>query len=130
MLTNWAYVLYIVLAGGVLFGLGALVNFLNKKAGESKYAKTFAQLVELVKSLVAHADAELRPEIQKALADGTLSPEEAKALKAKVLELAKASIGPSLSGLAKILGLQGGALDVFLSGLIEQAVASKKTANP
>lgn len=127
---NWLYLIYVALAVGTLAGLSALVNFLNKKAGESKYAKTFAQLVELVKSLVAHADAELRPQIQKALDDGSLSPEEAKALKAKVLELAKSSIGPSLSGIAAILGIQGGAIDTFLSGLIEQAVTTKKAIVP
>lgn len=123
---NWMLLIYGAVSTGVLIGIGAGVNLMIKKAAESKYAKQAAQLGDLIKSLVAHADAEFRPVANNVLADGKITPEEGKIIKAKVLELAKSSTSTSLKGIAKILGFDVGAVDVVYSGLIERAVEAKK----
>ena len=59
------------------------------------------QMAEMF-DIVRHAEAELRPSIQAALADGKLDDDEKKALKSKVMDLVRLHAQDELKGLAKI----------------------------
>lgn len=116
-----------LLGTALVAAVGKLTTYLHSKEKDGRAFAALAQASELVAAYVAKADVELRPEFQKALADGKLTPEEGAALKAKVLELLKRDMPASLMALlSKVLG---GAVDGWLSGKVEQAVA-EKAASP
>jgi len=79
---------------------------------------------------VAHVEADLRPKIAKALADGKLTPEEATELKLAAIAIFKQQAGSQLQDIQKLLGLNDSAIGTFISGLIERAVASIKKPGP
>lgn len=100
-------------------------------AADKSYSTAVASLTMKVEALVAHAEAELRPDIAKALEDGKLSDEEAAALKAKVAQLVREAAGAELTVLTAKLGVAGPVVDSIISGLIEKAVtALAKSAEP
>lgn len=102
--------------------VGMAVRYLNAKGKDNKVLAAFGVATELVHTYVAKAEVELRPQFQKALADGKLSAEEAAELKAKLLEILKRDMpGPVLATLS---GALGPALEGWLSGKVEQAVAT------
>lgn len=119
-----------LLVGGLLGLIGKLLIYLHAKEQESKTAKVFATITEAAKSVVAELEVEVRPELQKALADGRLSPEEGEQLKKMALERLKGSLPPML--LRSASELFGGLLDAWLGGLVERANAGQKvdTAAP
>lgn len=112
--------------GLLLFGVSLLGVYLRGRAKDSKVWGAVNSLWVLMQTAVAHAEAELRPEIAKALADGKLTPEEGAALKAKVLEIFKSMAGEKIRELADLLKLGETGVGVFLSGLLERAVVAGK----
>lgn len=120
---------YIVAPGLAVVGpllvaaMAKLVTYLHAKEKDSKLFGALSAATELVQTYVARAEVELRPEFAKALADGRLTPEEGKALKAKVLEILKRDMPAQLfATLSKALGP---ALEGWLSGKVEQAVTQQ-----
>lgn len=99
------------------------VKYLNEKGKDNKVLAALGIGTEIVHTFVAKAEVELRPQLQAALADGRLSDVEAQQLKAKVMEILKRDIpGPVMATLGNALGP---ALDGWLSGKVEQAVAAQ-----
>jgi len=113
--------------GLILLGVSLLGVYLRGRAKDSKVWGAVNSLWVLMQTAVAHAEAELRPKIAKALADGKLTPEEGAALKAKVLEIFKSMAGEKIRELADLLKLGETGVGVFLSGLLERAVAAGKS---
>lgn len=109
-----------VLGGVIVWALNALVKYLNAKTAGTRGENTVKTLGELAQSIVADLEVTLRPQIQKALADGTLSKEEAATLKAEALRILKEKAPAGLLATAGTLfGASG--LDTWLSGLVERA---------
>lgn len=96
----------------------------GQSATASKGLAILARATELMKNVVAHSEAELRPIIQKAAADGTLIPSEGAEIKAKALEIFKREMGTE--GMAALKEVLGGSIDIFLSGLLERVLVSLK----
>lgn len=134
--TNWVELLlkYIVVPGLAILGplmiagLAKLVQYLNEKGKESKAARVAGIFTELARSVVAELEVTLRPQLQKALADGRLSPEEGAALKKAALDLLKTKAPASLLEAAK--GIFGPILDTWLGGLVERANAENAVLTP
>lgn len=108
--------------------LTKLVQWLAAKEKESKLAMVGGFFAELAKSAVAEVEATLRPQVQKALADGHVSPEEAAQLKAAAMEILKTKAPPAL--LQQAQATFGGALDAWLGGLVERANKTVNEAPP
>jgi len=105
--------------------LVALVGvFLSRRAKDSRIWALVNGLWILMQTAVAHAEREVRPEIQKALADGKLTPEEAAALKAKTLQIFRGQAATQLGELTKLMGFSDTGLGAFISGLLERAVST------
>lgn len=118
-----------VLALGAVTMLMSLVGvLLSKKAKDSRIFGAINSLWVLAQTLVAHVERELRPKVAKALEDGKLTPEEADELKKQAIALFKEQAGAQLGELQKLLGLSESGLGTFISGLLEKAVSSFKTA--
>lgn len=111
-----------VVSAGLLALLGALTVFFARKASESKAWAAYNRAWLVVQAVAAHVESVERPAVQAALADGTLTPAEVSQLKAIALREARVALADQLGPLAKALKLADGALDVFLSGLIEKAL--------
>ncbi|MFZ5440445.1 MAG: hypothetical protein ACOZQL_10575 [Myxococcota bacterium] len=99
---------------------------IRSRTKDARFGSLINQLWVLVQSAVAHAEAEIRPMLQTALADGKLTPEEGAALKAKVIEVLRTTAADQLGQLVKAFGLPEGAISTLLSGLVERAVALLK----
>jgi hypothetical protein len=115
------------LAGTVLTVVMAIIgSAIRAKAKDSKFGAIVSQLWVMVQAAVAHAEADLRPKLQKALEDGSLSPEEGVELKKAVIDELKIIGAEQLQGLVKSFGLPEGAINTMLSGLVERAVSLLK----
>lgn len=132
--TNWTELVlkYLVAPGLAVLGpllvagLAKLVQYLDAKAKESKAARVAGVFAELARSVVAEVEVTLRPEIQKDLADGSLTKEEGAALKAKAIEILKSKAPADLVKAAE--GLFGSIADTWLGGLIERANAESQVS--
>lgn len=110
---------------------GYLTVWIKKKseaegasALQTKGLTIIARATEMMKNVVAHSEAELRPIVQKAADDGQLTSAEAAEIKAKTLEIFKREFGTE--GLLALKEVLGGSLDVFLSGLLERVLVGFK----
>ena len=120
---------WLALAGvsAVVALVGLVGVFLSKRAKDSRIWALVNGLWILMQTAVAHAARELRPEIQKALADGKLTPEEASSLKAKTLQIFRDQAATQLGELTKLIGFSDTGLGAFISGLLERAVSTLKS---
>lgn len=123
--------LYTLVAAALLGLIGLLAYWSSLKAKDSKLWGLFNIAFLKAQAVVAHVEADIRPDVQRALADGQLSKEEAAILKARAIELFRSAAGDDLEQLRKELNLGQSTLSVFVSGLIERAVAAiKSSARP
>lgn len=126
----WQSILPAVLAvlSLALTGVAAYASsYLSKRAATSRAFAALAPFWEVVRSTVAHADAELRPALMTALRDGRLTPEEGKALKAQTIKLVKDQLGTEgLAALQKALRVSIPGLETYISGAIERALSEQK----
>lgn len=121
---NYALPLFLTGAFGGLAYLGKfLVSWAKAKYGSTRLGIVLVKVTAVVDSLVQHAQVELRPQIAKAMEDGTLSAEEAAQLKSEVMRMVKTALGEQgLGDLQGVLGLGSSMVDSFISGKIESAV--------
>lgn len=115
------------LAGLAFTGLmaaGALA--VSQKSKDGAAWALVNRLYNAAQTAAAHVEAEMRPAIQRALADGKLTPEEAAELKARGLEVLKLVAGEALENAPKTLGIPAEAMPAFLSGLLERGVKALK----
>lgn len=117
-----------LLGAALSWAIARGASYLRARAESSRWALASAQLVDVVGAVVAEAEVSLRPQFAKAMADGSLSAEEGKALKAEVMRLLKARLAPST--LAFLERQLGDAFGLALGGTIERAVAADKAARP
>ncbi len=111
---------------GAAWCLTQLGLFISAKWKGQKAAEAVSRVTHFASVIVADLEGTMRPEVQKAMADGHLSPEEGKRLK----EVAMARLKQMLAeqGMAELTGLVGvfaPTLEGYLSGLIERAVANQ-----
>lgn len=110
--------------------LSVITATLRAKAREGKYWALTSRVWSMAQGVVAHAEAELRPAIQKALADGQLTPEEGAQLKKAAVALLRDGAMAQIGDLEKSFGLTPGGVDTLLSGMIERAIIVMKPAVP
>lgn len=107
----------------------ALTYWLSGK--DTKVFSILSRLWVLAQGVVGHVEAKVRPTIQKALADGKLSPEERAQIQAEAMAAFKEAIGPmGIAEVKKVLGIGDGGVEVLLSGLLERALGLFKKAAP
>jgi hypothetical protein len=119
----WSMVFPLVLSVASSVAAWALAKwalYLGAKAKESKWALATAQLLGIVQHVVAEAEVTLRPQFARAMADGTLTADEGKALKAEVMRIVRERVAPET--LAFIRGQLGAAFETVLGGAVERAV--------
>jgi hypothetical protein len=118
------YALTLLAAAGAWVAV-KLAAYLSAKAKSSKLWGVLEQVSQLVFAVVSHVEAETKP-LLLLVAGGQLKPEDYAKLKAAALKGVKDGLGAQ--GLATLKGalsvLVGLDVDVFLSGKIEQAVAT------
>ena len=124
------------LAGIVTALLGRAANSIRKRqeaqAEASKAEKALIQLGVIAVGMAGRAWDKLSPEIQKAFADGKMSPEERAGIEALVGELLKDfASSDDLESIAKTLGLPlPGIIAKIAAMLIERFAFAHDPANP
>ena len=117
----------VALTGASAVAAALLTAYLRRQAQASKWNLALLRLWELVQSTVAQAEAVTRPTLGRMLADGRLSPEERKQLKAEVLQAVMSALGEQ--GVKQLQAIFGtGAVTSYVSGLIERAVRLQRVA--
>lgn len=120
----------LVTLGGLALtaAFGAVGLYFARRAKDGAAWSLANRLWVAMQNAVTHAEAEIRPELQKALADGKLTPEEAAQLKSRALAIFKGIAGDLLEQAPKVLGFNPAGMPAFLSGLLERAVAVMKSS--
>lgn len=112
-------------SGGLTWLLVMLGNYFRAKGANSRMAGVLAMLDEKVIAIVRDIEATLKAQLELARADGVITAEEGRGLRDAAMERLKASLGGhGLDLLQKVLGLGSSALDNFLGGKLEGAVAA------
>lgn len=126
------YVLPVILTGlGGLLALGMKwgVAWVKTRAQTSTAFRLIAEVASSAEAVVLHVEAELKPKMLSALADGQLTAEEGAALKTEAMRLLKESIQAKGAGfMGQLVRFVGGNLDVWLSGQVEGALLRMQTA--
>lgn len=116
---------------GVAWLLTAAGQWLLAKNKDSKFNLVVARVTHFAAAIVQDVENTLRPQIGAALADGVLSPEEAKQLKDAAMSRLKTMLGTQGVGeLTGVLGVFAPSVDAYLSGVIEKTVTNMKAAAP
>lgn len=118
-------ILFPALAALVAWVLVALRKKLEAQAQESKIAAVGAKVAHFGEVVTRELEATLKPELKAATADGKLTPEEYKKLRDIAMARLKSLLAEQgLQELEGVLGIGAGALDGYLGGIIERAVAA------
>jgi len=124
---GWVFYGLVALGGlAITAAFGAVGLYFARKAQDGAAWSLANRLWVAMQNAVTHAEAEIRPDLQKALADGKLTPEEAAQLKTRALQIFKQIAGDLLEQAPKVLGFDPTGLPSFLSGLLERAVVVMK----
>jgi hypothetical protein len=114
------------LAGLLLLG----VRLLAQKYKGNRFAELGVKVAGLAAAVASHAEAELRPMVDKDLTDGKLQPDEAAALKLAAMNELRVAGAPVIAEVRKAFGFDDKGLTTFLSGVLEQQVARLPPAPP
>lgn len=118
-----APVLFIGLAGLVGWVFTQLGRKFGADASDSKLSKVLTRLAHLGDVVVAELDATLRPELEKATADGVLTKAEIAQLRDVALAKLKAIAGErGLEEARALIGIALPQFDQYLHGVLERAV--------
>lgn len=125
--------LWEMLAPAVVAFLGwasiRLANWLKAKTKNEYLSGALVRLNDAVFSAVKEVEQTVVGAIRRAKADGKITDEEKAEIKAKAIAAVKSYLGAKgLLELAKVLGLDGAALDALIGAKIEGAVHDMKTA--
>lgn len=108
-----------------------LANLIKAKVSNTYLQGALVRLDDAVFSAVRMVSQTYVDAIKDASADGTLTNEEKYAAKTKALDAAKSYLGAKgLALITQVLGLTGPALDAYLGGKIETAVAVVNAVPP
>ena len=123
------YVLPVLITGiaAILaLGLKALAKKLEADAGSSKFSAAAAKVVHFTATVAQDLEVELREPMRAASKDGKITPEEAARLRHLALGRVRALLTQrGMDEVRAALGLQAaGALDTYLSGVLERVVAT------
>jgi hypothetical protein len=124
-----APVLLSAVATGLTFVLAKLGQYLSKKAEHSKWVLSMEQLALLAKLSVTEVEATLRPLVKEFAADGSITADEGKKLKAaavaKLIELAK---NQGFAEAQKLLEVVAPEVMALVSGFVEMSVTGMKAS--
>lgn len=120
-------VLFPALMGLVAWALVELTQKLNAQAKESKVAAVGAKVTHFAAITVQDIEATLKPELESAAADGVVTPEELKKLRAAAIARVKALLADKgLKELQAVFGVASAEVDKYLGGVVEKAHADAK----
>lgn len=112
-----------VLLAALTWAAAKLAQFIRAKVGNEYLKGVLVRLDDAVFTAVKAIQQSVVEEIKLASADGKITDEEKRRIKDKALATVKSHLGTKgLAELAKILGLDGVALDGLLSSKVEAAV--------
>jgi len=115
------------LCAGAVYALAKLGQLLGNKAKANRMWLLLVKVEELAVAIVRDVEATVKPEAQRLTADGRLSPDEARRLRDLAMARLKTSLGErGREQLGSVLGLAGVAVEGFLAGKVESAVAAVK----
>lgn len=119
-----------VLLAALTWAATKLAFFIQARIKNEYLRNALVRLEDAVFTAVKELDQTVVAEIKAASADGKITDDEKKRIKEKALASVKSHIGTKgLSELAKVLGLESGALDGFLSSKVEAAVHDLRRAS-
>jgi hypothetical protein len=109
-------------AGVATAALAYLASWLREKAKTSKVAGVLSVADNIALTTVAHVQSGMRAKLEKAAEDGEITSAEAAELKTEGMRLLKEGLGAGGLAQLKSIGISGGFLETFLSGLLERAL--------
>ena len=118
-----------VLLAALTWAAAKLAQLIRAKVKSEYLRGALVSLDDAVFTAVKDLQQSVVEEIKAASADGKITDEEKKRIKEKALASVKSHLGTKgLSELATVLGLDGGAIEGFLSSKVEAAVHDLRRA--
>ena len=118
-----------VLLAALTWAAAKLAQLIRAKVKSEYLRGALVRLDDAVFTAVKDLQQSVVEEIKAASADGKITDEEKKRIKEKALASVKSHLGTKgLSELATVLGLDGGAIEGFLSSKVEAAVHDLRRA--
>jgi hypothetical protein len=118
-----------VLVAALTWAAAKLAQLIRAKVKSEYLRGALVRLDDAVFTAVKDLQQSVVEEIKAASADGRITDEEKKRIKEKALASVKSHLGTKgLSELATVLGLDGGAIEGFLSSKVEAAVHDLRRA--
>lgn len=118
-------VLFTALAGVLTWACSQLAMKLKAQAEGSKLAAVAAKFAHFGEVVVADLETTLKPAMLEASADGQITPEEGKKLRAMAVERIKLmATEQGLTELSKVMGMSDAWIDTYLAGVVEKAVST------
>ena len=118
-----------VLLAALTWAAAKLAQLIRAKVKSEYLRGALVRLDDAVFTAVKDLQQSVVEEIKAASADGKITDEEKKRIKEKALASVKSHLGTKgLSELATVLGLEGGAIEGFLSSKVEAAVHDLRRA--
>lgn len=119
-----------VLLAALTWAAAKLAQLIRVKIKHEYLRGILIRLEDSVVTSVKELEQTVVEEIKSASADGKITPDEKKRIKEKALASVKSHLGTKgLAELATVLGLDGGAIDGFLSSRVEAAVHDLRRAS-
>lgn len=127
-----APILAMVLMGLATAAVAAGKRWFDARAAESVFNRVGAKTMDFALLTVRDIEVHLKPAIEEAAKDGVITTEEGAHLRKMAIDRVKLMLGAKgLAELASALGLVGpDALDLYLGGLVETAVAQVVPPKP
>ena len=120
-----------VLLAALTWAAAKLAQLIRAKVQNEYLKGVLVRLDDAVFTAVKDLQQSVVEQIKAASADGKITDEEKKEIKEKAMAAVKSHIGTKgLAEAAKVLGLEGGALEGLLSSKVEAAVHDLRRAAP
>jgi hypothetical protein len=120
-----------ILLAALTWAAAKLAQLIRAKVQNEYLKGVLVRLDDAVFTAVKDIEQSVVEQIKEASADGKITDDEKKRIKEKALASVKSHLGTKgLAEVARILGLDGGALDGLLSSKVEAAVHDLRRSTP
>jgi hypothetical protein len=115
------------LVTGIIWGITKVASYFKAKTNIEYVQGAIGRLNEAVVTAVREVEQTIKAELVKKRADGKITPDDARDIKAAAIAAAKSYLGAKgIAELIKVLGIDAAFVDKLVGGKIEQVISEMK----
>jgi hypothetical protein len=115
------------LVTGIIWGITKVASYFKAKTNIEYVQGAIGRLNEAVVTAVREVEQTIKAELVKKRADGKITPDDARDIKAAAIAAAKSYLGAKgIAEIIKVLGIDASLVDKLVGGKIEQVLSELK----